>query len=82
MNYTVKEGGGSLLSLTWCIAAESGVGEVHNFRTNEQICPYSYPERDWGLPPLQLVPHCFKLSPALVQAFKCSERDTGEGGRL
>lgn len=39
------------LSLTWCIAAESGVGEVHNFLTNEQICPYSYPERDWRLPP-------------------------------
>lgn len=65
----------------WCIIAELGVTEVHNFPTNEQICP-QLPRKRLKAGPLQLVPRCFKLSLALVQAFKCSERDTGEGGRL
>lgn len=69
------------LSLMCCIAAESGVGEVHNFAASEQIRPQLLGGRLEAAPP-QLVPHCFKLSPALVQAFKYSERDTGEGGRL
>lgn len=59
-----------------------GVAEVHNFPAGEQICPSLPGGEGLQAAPPQLVPHCFKLSPALVQAFKPSERDTGEGGRL
>lgn len=67
--------------MIWCFVAELGGTEVHNFSTNEQIGP-QLPREKLKAGPLQLVPHCFKLSTALVQAFKCSERDAGEGGRL